>query len=100
MPRRVDAGLQVSRNQPGGRPGFGRVEEADGLAERLALLVLDALAADALAADALAADALAPDALAPDALAPDALATAGLAVLLDRCGAGRSVEVAAGGRGV
>ncbi len=85
MPRRVDAGLQVSPNQPGGRPGFGRVGEAEGLAERLALL---------------APDALAPDALAPDALAPDALATAGLAVLLDRCGAGRSVEVAVGGRGV
>ena len=95
MPRRVDAGLQVSPNQPGGRPGFGRVEEAEGLAERLALL-----APDALAPDALAPDALAPDALAPDALAPDALATAGLAVLLDRCGAGRSVEVAVGGRGV
>ena len=90
MPRRVDAGLQVSPNQPGGRPGFGRVGEAEGLAERLALLAPDALAPDALA----------PDALAPDALAPDALATAGLAVLLDRCGAGRSVEVAVGGRGV
>ncbi len=90
MPRRVDAGLQVSPNQPGGRPGFGRVEEAEGLAERLALLAPDALAPDVLA----------PDALAPDALAPDALATARLAVLLDRCGAGRSVEVAVGGRGV
>jgi hypothetical protein len=43
---------------------------------------------------------LVPDALVPDALVPDALAAGGRAVLPDCCGAGRSVEVAAGGRGV
>ena len=63
-------------------------------------LVAGALVAGALVAGALVAGALVAGALVPGALVPDALATAGLAVLPDRGGAGRSVEVVAGGRGV
>ncbi len=40
------------------------------------------------------------DGLVPDALVPAGLAADCRAAVLDRCGAGRSVEVAVGGRGV